>query len=549
MNAVTYRVEDNMNPAIPLAAKVLLTPEEEPRISRLSFNRHVKRFKREIENLKKLKGCKFIVPLYDSQPNNIQPFFVMKLCDGSLQDELAKIPLPMHMILNVLLDVCEGLQEIHDHEVFHRDFKPANILKYEGRWVLADFGMSLMGGDGGLVTVPDSFPGTIPYTPPEVMYNEPDTIGPAADIFSLGVTLKAMFTGNTILEAKASDLLPGRINIKIKRQIKLFDKFIEKMTNMESKNRPQSIGDVAKKIEEIFEEVNKIEGKKKKILFSKPHRERLKSIIRKEQKKIISVNKGRAEKSAKIIEYKSQQEVSNISKDISKFSTLDLIEKRSPALIKKLDEHSRRLDFVEQFGLSIKPEDYINRGFNLINKNKYEPALEAFENVIGLEPDNFRAWLGKGMALNKLGKHEESLKVSEKLIELNPGEAVAWNSKSASLINLNRFEEALTASEEAIKRMPHYANAWDNKGTALIGLKRYDEGALKALMEAVNLDSRIDDAWYNLACIFSVNEDRENMLTCLEKAIELSAEYKEEARKDKDLKEYWEDEEFKKITS
>lgn len=287
MNAVTYRVEDNMNPAIPLAAKVLLTPEEEPRISRGSFNRHVKRFNREIENLKKLKDCKFVVPLYDFHPDNIQPFFVMKLCDGSLQDELISIPLSMDMILNVLLDVCEGLQEIHDHKIIHRDFKPSNILKYEGRWVLADFGMSLMGGYGGVVTVPDSLPGTIPYTAPEVMYNEPSAIGPSADIFSLGITLKAMFTGNTILEAKTSDLLPGRINKKTKRQIKLFDDLIEELTRMEPKDRPQSIWDVAKKIEEIFEDVNKIEGKKRKILFSKKHRERLKSIKKEEKEKTI----------------------------------------------------------------------------------------------------------------------------------------------------------------------------------------------------------------------------------------------------------------------
>jgi len=259
----------------------------------------------------------------------------------------------------------------------------------------------------------------------------------------------------------------------------------------------------------------------------------------------------RAKKSAKIIEdleNKVQQRVSNINKDISKFPTLDFIGKPPPELIEKLAEHSRRLDFFEQFGLPIKSEDYINRGFDFINKSKYEPALVAFENAVSLELDNFRAWLGKGMALNKLGKHEESLKVSEKLIELNPREAVAWNNKSASLINLERFEEALTASEEAIKRIPHYAGAWNNKGTALMGLKRYDE-TLKALMEALNLDSRLDDAWYNLACIFSINEDRENMLTCLEKAIELSTEYKEEARKDEDFREYWEDEEFKKITS
>lgn len=293
MNAVTYRVEDNMNPAIPLAAKVLLTPEEEPRISRASFNRHVKRFKREIENMKKLKDCKFIVPLYDFQPNNIQPFFVMKLCDGSLQDELTEIPLPMNMILDVLLDVCEGLQEIHDRKVFHRDLKPANILKYEDRWVLADFGMSLMEGYGGVVTVPDSLPGTIPYTAPEVMYNEPSTIGPPADIFSLGIALKAMFTGNIILEAKASDLLPKRINIKTKRQIKLFDDLIEEMTRMNQKDRPQSISEVAKKIEGIFYEVDKIKGRKQKILLSKKHRERLKSIKREEKEKIFHEYKGK----------------------------------------------------------------------------------------------------------------------------------------------------------------------------------------------------------------------------------------------------------------
>jgi len=287
MNAVTYRVEDNMNPAIPLAAKVLLTPEEEPRISRTSFNRHIKRFIKEIENLKKLQDCKFVVPLYDFHPNNIQPFFVMQLCDGSLQDELNNVPLPLHMILDVLLDVCEGLQEIHDRNIMHRDLKPANILKHKDRWVLADFGMSLMGGDGGGVTVPDSLPGTIPYTAPEVMYNEPNAIGPPADIFSLGITLKVMFTGKTILEDKTSDLLPGRIKIKIKRQIKLFDDLIEELTKMEPKDRPQSIGNVAIKIEEIFEKVNKIEGTKQKILFSKKHRERLNSIKKEEKEKII----------------------------------------------------------------------------------------------------------------------------------------------------------------------------------------------------------------------------------------------------------------------
>lgn len=259
----------------------------------------------------------------------------------------------------------------------------------------------------------------------------------------------------------------------------------------------------------------------------------------------------RAERSTKRIEdwqNKAKQAVSNLNNDISKMSISDFVEKPPQELIEKLDEYSRRLNLVELFGLPIESGDYINRGFDLTNKKKYEHALEAFEKAIELDPKSFRAWLGKGNALHKLNKDEESLKASEKLIELKPEEAIAWSNKSASLIDLKRYEEALAAIKEALKRKPNYALAWQNKGTALVALKRYDE-SFEAYIESINRDSEIAGVWYNLACIFSVNKDRENMLTCLEKAIELRAKFKDEARKEEDFKDYWMDDEFRKITN
>lgn len=255
-----------------------------------------------------------------------------------------------------------------------------------------------------------------------------------------------------------------------------------------------------------------------------------------------------AERNAKIIEDIAQQDVSYINKDISKFPTLDFIEKISPELIEKLDEHSRRLDFVEQFGLPIKPEDYINRGFDLINKNKYEPALEAFEQAIELEPNSFRGWLGKGIVLDKQEKYDEALIACEKTIELKPEEAFTWNNKGVTLNNLERFEEALKPIEKALEIMPTYALAWVNKGKGLIKLKRYDE-SLEAHKKAVEIDSDIAVAWFNIACIYAIKKDKKNMLINLAKAVELDPKLKEEAKKDEDFKGYLEDKDFQKITN
>lgn len=197
MNAVTLRVQDAENPGLPLVAKMLLRPDEEPRINRESFRRHLERFRREMKNLQELEHSQHVVPIHAFYPNALQPYFIMTYCESSLDDLVKRGSMQMQHVLEVLVDICRGLTDCHKRKIIHRDLKPANILLHEGRWVLADFGMSLMGSEGTVVTVPESLPGTIPYTAPEIVYFPPEAIGPPADIFSLGVTIKEMLTGKT----------------------------------------------------------------------------------------------------------------------------------------------------------------------------------------------------------------------------------------------------------------------------------------------------------------------------------------------------------------
>lgn len=96
--------------------------------------------------------------------------------------------------------LAAGLQHAHERGVLHRDLKPANILlRDDGEPMLLDFNLAGISGPVG-----DSstavLGGTLPYMAPEqvrALLGERVAVGPAADIFALGVVMHEMLTGET----------------------------------------------------------------------------------------------------------------------------------------------------------------------------------------------------------------------------------------------------------------------------------------------------------------------------------------------------------------
>ncbi len=179
-----------------------------------------------------------------------------------------------------------------------------------------------------------------------------------------------------------------------------------------------------------------------------------------------------------------------------------------------LDEYGKKIEFLEAFGVPLKPEDYLSRGDDFYQSNEYELALKAYDKAIELKPDYTVAWHNRGFTLGKLGRHEEALKAFDKAIELKPDDARAWNNRGVALGKLGRYEEALEAHDKAIELKPDDARAW-----------------------------------YNKACAYYLKGDKENALKNLSKAIALDAKYKEDAKSDDDFKNLWDNEDFKRIVS
>ena len=156
----------------------------------------LKRFEREAKSLANLSHPS-IVNILDFGEYDGMPYLVMEyLPSGTLKEKLGQ-KIPWQEALQYLLPVAQGLSYAHQHNVIHRDVKPANILFNERNLpVLTDFGIAklLEGADGHTLTASGVGIGTPEYMAPEQGIGA-STIDARADIYSLGIVLYEMITG------------------------------------------------------------------------------------------------------------------------------------------------------------------------------------------------------------------------------------------------------------------------------------------------------------------------------------------------------------------
>jgi serine/threonine-protein kinase len=153
------------------------------------------RFQREAEAVARLKHPN-IVQVYDVGDSAGQPYFTMELVDGgSLAQALSGTPQPARQVAVLVATLAEAVHAAHQGGIVHRDLKPANILlTADGTPKVVDFGLARH-FEGEALTMTGARIGTPSYMAPEQVIAKAGTIGPAADIYSLGALLYEMLTG------------------------------------------------------------------------------------------------------------------------------------------------------------------------------------------------------------------------------------------------------------------------------------------------------------------------------------------------------------------
>jgi len=138
--------------------------------------------------------------VYDIGDIDGRPFISMEYVDGEdLTLLLRRIGrLPRDKAIQIARQLCSGLQAAHSQGVLHRDLKPANVmLDGKGNVRIADFGIAAAvenTGEG------ESIVGTPRYMAPELFTGAQTS--PRSDLYSLGLVLYELFTGQALFEAK-----------------------------------------------------------------------------------------------------------------------------------------------------------------------------------------------------------------------------------------------------------------------------------------------------------------------------------------------------------
>ncbi len=169
-----------------------------------------RRFEREVELAARLEDPR-IARVYDAGVEHGIPYYAMQLVEGK--------PLDVHVrethasprdTLTLLRSVAEAVQHAHQRGIIHRDLKPSNILvRGDGEPVVLDFGLAkaleTSEAEAG-VSVAGQVAGTPAYMSPEQAAGHDEQIDTRSDVYSLGVILYRLLTGQSPHDLTGSSL-------------------------------------------------------------------------------------------------------------------------------------------------------------------------------------------------------------------------------------------------------------------------------------------------------------------------------------------------------
>ncbi len=173
----------------------------------LQQSNYYQRFQREMDLMQRLRHPN-LMPLLDRGTAGNLPYYIMPYIDGlSVKDYIRQYgPLTPEQTYNVVDAVCYALVYLHAQGVYHRDIKPHNIM-LDRQWTpfLTDFGIAAdMRANNDLTsTMQRAGMGTQSYTAPEIHGGA--AASARSDLYSLGITVYEMFTGEHLFKAYTRD--------------------------------------------------------------------------------------------------------------------------------------------------------------------------------------------------------------------------------------------------------------------------------------------------------------------------------------------------------
>jgi serine/threonine protein kinase len=404
-----------------------------------------------------------IAPVLDYGKDGPSVFLVMPLYTaGSLRTRLAQAdgPLPAQETIANFHQLAQALHYAHTRPrpIIHRDIKPENILLHQEdhRLVITDFGIARTLEPGTRVGKTVTVRGTVGYMAPE---QTSGIVDPRSDQYGSAVVLYEMLTGYHPLDPHSRQIPPvSSLNADLPAAL-------DSVVIRALEPRPED------RYADMLEFLHAFDLACRPAATPKP--------------KVPTPPPA------------TPPEVRNTptSRRFTGPSSPTL--PNGTAKVPVSGGQNRRSGQYVVHPSTSSIRDKCSEGDQHLKQQHYTQALQAYEEALRMDPENFHAWNGKGTALYNQGNYRKALDAYQHATEIDPENAVAWISAGFALQRLQRYQQALVHFERALSIDSTYVAAWNGRGDTQLDMNM-PEDAIASYEQALTYDVRSFQAWNGL---------------------------------------------------
>lgn len=203
------------------------------------------RFRIEVNVLRELGSFPGVVPLLDAElpdrPSFERPAWFAMPIATTVKDALGEDP-SFDDVVDAIRCIAEALTSLLASKgLSHRDIKPGNLFRYDGKWAIGDFGLVSFPGKEAL-TLSGKKLGPAYYLAPEMLFKPNISDGSRADVYSLAKTFWVLATGfeYPLPGEQRLDVTQLRLSTYFPQQprVVLLDQLMERATKTDPYHRP-----------------------------------------------------------------------------------------------------------------------------------------------------------------------------------------------------------------------------------------------------------------------------------------------------------------------
>lgn len=267
-----------------------------------------------------------------------------------------------------------------------------------------------------------------------------------------------------------------------------------------------------------------------------------------------------------IQEYEEGKEIDKNQEEIN----LDILKQKIIDAILNEDFKSNKIQKIEKEVLKINnisinklfASIYINWSNSLYLEEKYKESIEKIKKALKFNPSEYKIFYNWGTALSKLGDldknstgiYNESIEKFTSSLKLKKNHVSSFINRGNTLIKLSKekdsdlLTQAINDFKSAIKINPKSHEAYNNWASVeRILEKNNDKKSLINIEELYKKSIKYGGAKYNLACLYSIQNKKEEAFEILNEILKNNEITKSHILEDEDWKHYLEDEEFLNI--